>query len=224
MPTASEKMCSGHVAIVTGGSGGIGREVARTLASRGYGVVVSYTRSQRDADAVVEEITAAAGTALTVRADVTDELDVERLFTETIEMFGGIDVVVHAAARRMTSVPVIGYDLGSVDALLRANVHSTFAVNQQAARDVRDGGAIVNVSGAGGATASPTGALDALSTAAVNAFTQVLARELRPRAITVNAIAPGPHAPGTSSAVGPVVAFLVSEDGHAINGQLIQIQ
>jgi 3-oxoacyl-[acyl-carrier protein] reductase len=123
----------------------------------------------------------------------------------------------------MTPVPVISYDLDSIDALLRANVRGTFAVNQQAARDVRDGGAIVNVSGAAGPTASPTGALDALSTAAVNAFTQVLARELRPRAITVNVVASGPEAPGASSAVGHVVAFLVSEDGHAINGHVIQI-
>jgi NAD(P)-dependent dehydrogenase (short-subunit alcohol dehydrogenase family) len=82
------------VAIVTGGSRGAGREIARTLASRGYAVVVVYLRDQGAAEAAVEEILAADGTALAVRADLTDELDVERLFAETVAAFGRVDVVV----------------------------------------------------------------------------------------------------------------------------------
>jgi 3-oxoacyl-[acyl-carrier protein] reductase len=110
------------VAIVTGGWCGIGREMARALASRGYAVVVVYTRDQRKADAAVEEILAFNGTALVVRAEVTDEVDVERLFDETTAAFGGVDVVVHTAVR------------------------GTAVVNRQAARQLLPGGAIVNVS------------------------------------------------------------------------------
>jgi 3-oxoacyl-[acyl-carrier protein] reductase len=109
------------VAIVTGGSCGAGREIARALASWGYAVVVVYLRDQGAAEATVEEILAAKGTAVAVRADVTDELDVERLFDETTSAFGGADVVVHATMR------------------------GTSVVNGQAARRLRHGGAIISV-------------------------------------------------------------------------------
>lgn len=87
------------VAIVTGGSHGTGREVVRMLARRGYAIVVVYLDDQRRAVATVEEIFAAEGTAVAVRADVTDDLDVERLFDETIAAFGGVDAVVHTTMR-----------------------------------------------------------------------------------------------------------------------------
>jgi 3-oxoacyl-[acyl-carrier protein] reductase len=87
------------VAIVTDGSHGAGREIASMLASRGYAVVVVYLWDQSEAEAAVEEIVAAGGTALTVRADVADELDVERMLDETKAAFGGVDVVVYTALR-----------------------------------------------------------------------------------------------------------------------------
>lgn len=86
-----------RVAIVTGGSRGIGRVAARELASRGYAVAVDYAHEQGDADAAVDEILAAGGVAIAIRADVTDELDVERLFAETKAAFGCVDLVVHGA-------------------------------------------------------------------------------------------------------------------------------
>jgi NAD(P)-dependent dehydrogenase (short-subunit alcohol dehydrogenase family) len=87
------------VAIVTGGSYGIGRAVVRMLARRDYAIVVVYLDDQRSAEATVDEIFAADGTAVGVRADVTDYLDVERLFDETIAAFGGVDAVVHTTMR-----------------------------------------------------------------------------------------------------------------------------
>jgi NAD(P)-dependent dehydrogenase (short-subunit alcohol dehydrogenase family) len=83
------------VVIVTGGSSGTGREVVRMLARRGYAIVVVYLDDQRRAEATVEEIFASHGKAVAVRADVSDDLDVERLFDETIAAFGGVDAVVH---------------------------------------------------------------------------------------------------------------------------------
>jgi 3-oxoacyl-[acyl-carrier protein] reductase len=90
-------MCptSGPVAIVTGGSSEVGGELARSLAAQGYAIVVVYIDDQRAVEATVEEILAAQGAAVAVRADVTDELDVERVFEESVAAFGGADVVVH---------------------------------------------------------------------------------------------------------------------------------
>lgn len=212
---------TGRVAIVTGGSLGIGREVTLTLARRSYVVVIHYARNQSAADATVEEILAANGTALTVRGDVTDELDVERLFTETTEAFGGVDVVVHAVPQIILS-PVVDADLDRFDELLRTTARGTFVVNRQAARDLRQGGAIVNLSSSGVGLPLPTYAAHVASTAAVNAITRVLARELHERDITVNAVASQPHRPGRPPDIANLVAFLVSQDGHAVNGQVIQ--
>jgi len=111
------------VAIVTGGSRGTGREIAGELASRGCAVVVVYLRDQGEAETTVDGILAAHAAALAVRADVTDELDVERLFDETKAVFGRVDLVVHAATRGAS------------------------IVNQEAARQLRRGGAIVAASG-----------------------------------------------------------------------------
>jgi len=210
-----------RVAIVTGGSRGIGRETARKLASRGYAVVVNYAGNQAAADAVVDEILAANGTALAIRADVADELDVERLFTETIEAFGGVDVVVHAA-RQMILGPVADSYLDTFDGLQRTNVRGTFVVNQQASRQLRDGGAIVNVSSSSVGMAFPTYAAYAASKSAVDAITRVLACELRGRDITVNAVAPDLERPGTPEDIANVIAFLVSKNGHWVNGQVIR--
>jgi 3-oxoacyl-[acyl-carrier protein] reductase len=87
------------VAIVTGGSRGVGREVVRELASRGYAIVVVYLDDQSRAEAVVEEIIATHGAAVAVRADLADDLDVARLFAETIAAFGAVDVVAHTTVR-----------------------------------------------------------------------------------------------------------------------------
>jgi 3-oxoacyl-[acyl-carrier protein] reductase len=209
------------VAIVTGGSGSIGRAVARTLAIGDYAVVINYLNSQRAADAAVEEILAANGTAVAVRADVADELDVERLFGETINAFGGVDVVVHAAARMILGT-VAGYDLQTFDALHWVNARGTFVVNQQASLQLRDGGAIVNFSSSAVGLALPSCAAYAASKSAVDAITPVLARELSARDITVNAIALGLERPATPADIAKLVAFLISEDGHSVNGQVIR--
>ena len=112
------------VAIVTSGSAGAGREVARGLAAWGWAIAVVYLEDQSRAEATTAEILAAEGTAVTVRADLADELDVARLFAESIAAFGGVDVVVHT-----TTEP-------------------TPLLYHHAARHVRAGGAIVSVSAA----------------------------------------------------------------------------
>ncbi len=209
------------VAIVTGGSHGIGRAVARKLATEDYGVVIGYLNSQPAADAAVEDILTANGTAVAVRADVADALDVERLFGETIDAFGHVDVVVHAAAGMILG-PVADYELETFDALHRANARGTLVVNQQASLQLRDGGAIVNFSRSAVGLALPSYAGSAASKGAADAIPPTLARDLSARDISVNSIALGPELPAPPADIANLVAFLVSKDGHRVNGQVIR--
>src|SRR2546430_372920 len=142
MTTALNGSPAGRVAVVTGGSRGVGRAAIRCLAARGYAVVVNYLHDQRAAESTVEEILANNGYAVAVRADIADDLDVKRLFAETTAAFGGIDVVVHAAGSRITASDVTKVGLDEFDALIRINTRATFVVYQQAAQHLRNRGAI----------------------------------------------------------------------------------
>ncbi|MEU6973766.1 SDR family oxidoreductase [Kitasatospora aureofaciens] len=182
-----------RVAIVTGGSGGIGRVAAERLAADGMAVVVSYAGNPVPAEEAVRAIEKAGGTAVAVKADVADEAEVTALFDVAEKRFGGVDVVVHAAGI-MLLAPLAELDLADFDRMHRINVRGTFVVGQQAARRVRSGGAIVNFSSSVAKIALPNYAAYAATKGAVDAMTLILAKELRGRDITVNAVAPGPTA------------------------------
>jgi 3-oxoacyl-[acyl-carrier protein] reductase len=182
-----------RVAIVTGGSGGIGRAVAERLAADGMSVLVHYAGNPGRAEETVVAIVAAGGTATAFRADVADENEVATLFDEAERRYGGIDVVVHTAGI-MLLAPLAELDLDDLDRMHRTNIRGTFVVDQQAARRVRSGGAIINFSTSVTKIALPGYTAYAASKGAVDAMTLILARELRGRDITVNAVAPGPTA------------------------------
>ena len=182
-----------RVAIVTGGSRGIGRQSAERLAADGLAVVVNYAGNAAAAQDTVEAITAAGGQAVAVRADVADETAVAALFDTAEETFGGVDVVVNAAGI-MVVAPLVELGLDDLDRMLRTNVRGTFVVNQHAARRVRSGGSILNFSSSVVGLAFPGYAGYAATKGAVEAMTLILARELRGRDITVNTVAPGPTA------------------------------
>ena len=188
MTTALNGSPAGRVAIVTGGSRGVGRATVRRLAARGYAVVVNYLHDQRAAESTVEAILAGNSNAMAVRADVADDLDVQRLFAETIAAFGGIDVVVHAAGSRITASPVTEAGLDEFDALVRINTRATFVVNREAARHLRNGGAIVNLTSSADSSSLRTHGLYAATKAPADVLTRALALELRERNITVNAV------------------------------------
>ncbi|MFE0632335.1 SDR family oxidoreductase [Streptomyces sp. NPDC058864] len=232
-----------RVAIVTGGSRGIGREVALRLAAEGQAVVIAYAGNQADADATVAQIAAGGGSALAVRADVADEKAVQALFEAAEEEFGGVDVVVNSAGLMILNT-VADFDLDALDRMHRTNIRGTFVVNQQAARRLRNGGAVINVSSSQTRIATPTYAAYAASKGAVETISLILARELRGRDITVNAVAPGPVATdlflngkdeatierfakmnplerlGSTEDIAEVVVFLAGP-GRWINGQTI---
>lgn len=238
------RTASARVAIVTGGSRGIGRQAAERLVADGFAVVVNYAGNQTKADAAVATITEAGGRAIAICADVADETAVASLFDTTENAFGGVDVVVHAAGTMHLS-PVSDLDLNAMDRMHRTNIRGTFVVNQQAARRLRGGGAIINFSSSVIGLALPGYAAYAAAKGAVEAMTLILARELRGRDITVNAVAPGPTATelflngkdeetvakmaaqpplerlGTPADIAEVVAFLAGP-GHWVNGQVIR--
>jgi 3-oxoacyl-[acyl-carrier protein] reductase len=180
-----------RVAVVTGGSGGIGRQVAIRLAAAGMAVAVHYSGNKDRAAGVVDTIESAGGSALAIRADVAEPDDVGGLFDSVSARFGGIDVVVNAAGV-MTLAPAADYSLDDFDRLVRTNLRGAFIVSQQSIRRLRDGGALINFSSSVVKLALPTYAAYVATKGAVEAFTPILAKELRGRDITVNTVAPGP--------------------------------
>ena len=223
MTTALDGSPAGRVAIVTGGSRGVGGATVRRLAARGYAVVVNYLHDQRAAELTVEAILAGNSDALAVRADVADDLDVQRLFAETIAAFDGIDVVVHAAGRRITAAPVTEAGLDEFDALMRINTRATFVVNREAARRLRNGGAIVNLSSSAEDSSLRTHGLYAATKAITDALTRAFALELRERNITVNALSLAADKPCAPNRVADVIAYLLSDQGQRLTGQVLRV-
>ncbi|MGW7694095.1 SDR family oxidoreductase [Streptomyces asiaticus] len=234
-----------RVAIVTGGSRGIGHETVKRLAADGYAVVIGYAGHREPAEAAAKDITAAGGRAVAVQADVADEQQVAALFDTAESEYGGVDVVVHAAGR-MYLAPIAELDLAELDTLHRTNIRGTFVVAQQAARRIRGGGALITFSTSIVGLALPAYGAYSASKGAVEALTMILARELRGRDVTVNTVAPGPTATdlfldgkdeetiarmaaqpplerlGTPADIAEVVAFLASPAGHWVNGQRVR--
>jgi 3-oxoacyl-[acyl-carrier protein] reductase len=244
MPQA--KTPQARVAIVTGGSRGIGRSVLQRLAGDGYSVVIAYASNQGEASAAVAEAEARGARAIAVAADIADSDAVAGLFDRAEQAYGGVDVVVNAAGV-MSLAPLADFDLAVLDRMFSTNIRGTFVVDQQAARRVRRGGAIINFSSSVLGRILPTYTGYAASKAAVEAMTFILAHELRGRDVTVNAVAPGPTATdmflegkdqellnrlanavplerlGVPDDIAPVVAFLASPAGHWINGQTVRV-
>ncbi|GLY27908.1 SDR family oxidoreductase [Kineosporia sp. NBRC 101731] len=238
-------MSQQRVAVVTGASRGIGRQIALTLATQGQAVVVGYAGRAEAAAAVVQEITAAGGRAVAFQADVADEHAVAAMFDTAEAEFGSVDVVVNSAGR-MSLTTIAEINLDDLDAMHRTNIRGTFVVLREAARRVRAGGAVVTLSTSVVGLQFPTYGGYAASKGAVEAATLILARELRGRDITVNTVAPGPTATelflegkdqptidhlakqaplerlGTPEDIADVVAFLAGPTGRWVNGQVLR--
>lgn len=190
MSTHSSKL-TGKVAIVTGASKGIGAAIAKHLAAEGAAVVVNYASSKSGADKVVAEITSTGGKAVAVQADVAKQADIDRLFAETMQVFGRLDILVNNAGI---------YEFAPLELITEAHVRKQFDLNflglifaSQAAVKLFDsaGGSIVNISSIVSTLAFPNAAVYSGTKGAVDAITRSLATELGPRKIRVNAIRPG---------------------------------
>ncbi|MFC3072051.1 SDR family oxidoreductase [Shinella pollutisoli] len=236
---------SNKVALVTGASRGIGAAIARRLASDGFAVVINYAGSVGPAEELAAEIEKAGGKALTVQADVSDAAAVARMFDSAEAAFGGIDVLVNNAGIMKLATLADGDD-ALIDSQIAINLKGTINALREAARRLRDGGRIVNFSTSVVGLKLETYGVYAATKAAVEALTGILAKELRGRGITVNAVAPGPTATalfldgkspeliermakmnplerlGTPEDIAAAVAFLVGPDGGWVNGQVLR--
>jgi 3-oxoacyl-[acyl-carrier protein] reductase len=240
------KQLSGKVALVTGASRGIGREIALRLASAGAAVVVNYAANANAARAVVAEIEAQGGAALGVQADVGLVTDIVRLFDEAIGQFGKLDILVNNAGVILYK-PLVDVSEQEFDRIMTVNVKGTFFACQQAAKRLENGGRIVNFSSSTTALMLPTYSAYVATKGAVEQLSHVLAKELGPRGITVNVVSPGPTDTelfgqnkteqdkqryaqmaalgrlGTPEDIADVVAFLASEEARWVTGQNIRV-
>jgi 3-oxoacyl-[acyl-carrier protein] reductase len=234
-----------RVAIVTGASGGIGTAIADRLSRDGFTVVVNYAGNASAAEALVAKIEAAGGRAVAAEANISDPAAVSRMFDMAETGFGGVDVLVNNAGV-MTLATIADSDDAMFDRQIAINLKGTFNTLREAARRLHDGGRIINLSSSVVGLLQPTYGIYAGTKAAVEAITSILAKELRGRNITVNAIAPGPTATklfldgkpqdlidrlaklaplerlGQPEDIASAVSFLAGPDGAWINGQTLR--
>jgi 3-oxoacyl-[acyl-carrier protein] reductase len=236
---------SNKVAIVTGASRGIGAAVAERRAKDGFAVIVNYSGDIKSAEALVEGIKGRGGDALAVKADVSDPAAVRAMFDKAEASFGGVDVLINNAGI-MKLAKLGDSDDALFDQQIAINLKGSFNTMREAARRMRDGGRIVNFSTSVVGTKLDTYGVYATTKSAVETMTAILAKELRGRNITVNAVAPGPVATelfltgkspelidrmakmnpmerlGTPQDIASAVAFLVGPDGGWINAQVLR--
>lgn len=234
------------VAIVTGASKGIGAGIAKALAAEGASVVVNYASSKAGADKVVKEIVDAGGKAVAVGADVSKQAEAENLVAKAVEHFGHLDILVNNSGI---------YEFASIEATTEELYRRTFDINvlgvilvtQAAVKHIGKGGSIINIGTVASRITPIESAVYTGSKGAVDAITGVLARELGPRGIRVNAVNPGVVVTeGTQTAgiigsdfeafavtqtplgrvgqvedIAPIVTFLASDDGRWVTGEQI---
>ena len=241
-------MKASKIAIVTGASRGIGAAIAQRLARDGATVVVNYAGSADDAAKVVNTITSAGGNAVAIKADVSNTAEVQAMFEEVERRFGGVDVLINNAGIMPSNLPPVAEtDDETFDHLVAVNLKGSFNAMREAAKRLRAGGTIVNFSSSVLGLALPGYAAYAATKGAIEAMTSILAKELRGKKITVNAVAPGPTATdlflkakpaelierlskaaplerlGTPEDIAASVSMLVSSDGAWINGQTLRV-
>jgi 3-oxoacyl-[acyl-carrier protein] reductase len=235
----------GKVAIVTGGSRGIGAAIAGRLAGDGATVIVNYAGKAAEAEEQVRKIKAVGGQAVSAQGDVSDTAAVARMFDSAEASYGGVDILVNNAGI-MKLAKLADSDDALFDSQIAINLKGTFNTLRQAAKRLRNGGRIVNLSTSVVGLKLETYGVYAATKAAVEAMTAILSKELRGRSITVNAVAPGPTGAdlflngkspelverlakmnplerlGTPEDIAAAVAFLAGPDGAWINGQVLR--
>ncbi|MBC8000214.1 MAG: glucose 1-dehydrogenase [Leptolyngbya sp.] len=235
---------AGKVALVTGGSRGIGAAIALKLAEDGATVAVNYVSSKDSADKIVDKITQLGSKAAAFQANVSNEEDSKRLIQEIQKKFGKIDILVNNAGVYETS-PIQQTDISQFDRLFGVNVKGVIATTIAALENFSDGGRIINISSGAARLVMPGASLYSATKAALDTLTRVWAQELGARKITVNGVAPGTTLTdmleqglpeemkqlfisktalgrlGEPKDIADVVAFLASDDSRWVTGHTI---
>src|SRR5262249_45106537 len=235
----------GKAAVVTGGSRGIGRAIVERLARDGAEVVFGYRSNSAAAGDVERAVEAGGGRASGFQADLGEPGGIQKLLNYARARLDGLDILVNHAAAQFTPVPIAEASEEAYERVMTVNTKAVFLALQHAARHMRDGGRIVNISTLNTVYPVPGIALYAASKGAVEQFTAVAARELGPRGITVNTVSPGAtdtdllrstnteeglqiavrRPPlgrlGQPADVADVVAFLAGPDARWLTGQNI---
>lgn len=233
------------VALITGAATGIGRAIAVRLAKDGIAVAINYVGTATQADEVVNEIRKAGGIAAGFPADVSVVSDIAKLFNDVTAAFGGIDIVVANAGIAVMGIPIVDVNEADFDRINAINYKGTFFVLQQAAKHIRNGGRIIQISSTSSLYPAAGLGIYAPSKAAGKVITEILAQELGSRQISVNSVFPGPTTTplmqkevskeelvrigqninlgrmGKPEDIAGVVAFLSGSEGAWINGQQI---
>jgi len=240
------KQLMGKVALVTGASRGLGKDIAQLLGESGAKVVVNYANSSEKAEQVVNLIKSHGGEALAVKADISSVVEIQQLFRTVMDTFGQIDILVNNAGIMITK-PLLAVTEDDYDRQFAINTKGTFFAIQQAAKYMGEGGRIINFSTSVTGQMFPTYSVYTGSKGAVEQFSRQLAKELGPKGITINAVAPGPintelftagKTPEQIASVGSmnsfgrlaetediakVVLFLAGPDSGWVTGQTIRV-
>ncbi|NQX68625.1 SDR family oxidoreductase [Paenibacillus alba] len=237
---------AGKVALVTGASRGIGREIAEKLAARGARVIINFASNPAAAGEAVTSIQQKGGEALAIQADISQVSEIERLFQETLQAYGQLDILVNNAGIMITK-PIAAMTEADFDKQFAINVKGTYFAIQQAHKHMNKNGRIINFSTSVAGAMFPTYSVYAGTKGAVEQFTRQLAKEFGPSGITINAVAPGPiHTElftvgkseeqikgiagmnafgrlGEPEDVAGVVLFLASEESQWVTGQTLRV-